>query len=132
MFARNAGKDADGHVLVAEWKKYGEAVQKDLPVTQEKILADILDKAEKRRLSWDFYDAAGKYAGVVRSRDWKRYGDVVDSLKQRITGYADPVVTWNFSDRYPFFLEAPAVSGTVSMKGLTEKVHSVFYAMTGS
>ncbi len=128
VFARNAGKDADGHVLVAEWKKYGEAVQKDLPVTQEKILADILDKAEKRRLSWDFYDAAGKYAGVVRSRDWKRYGDVVDSLKQRITGYADPVVTWNFSDRYPFFLEAPAVSGTVSMKGLTEKVHSVFYA----
>ena len=40
LVAEAGKRDRDGHVLMSEWKNYYEAVEKDLPQTQEKVLND--------------------------------------------------------------------------------------------
>lgn len=127
VFAKGDRRDDEGHLLVMEWKEYREAEEKDLPRTQEKVLKDIIDKAGNRRLSWDFYDAVKKYRDVVRSRDWKRYQAVTDSLRTAVAGYGYPVVTWNLSDSYPVFVEAPGIREISENEELKSSRNDQFY-----
>ena len=125
--AAYAKTDDCGHVLVREWKDYYEAVEKDLPQTRADVLEKIIGKAEKRRLSWDFYDAVRKYRDAVRSFDWKRYNAETDTLRARIAEYGDPVVIWNFSDVYPRLAEVPDMEDIAAMTFLKSRRSDSFY-----
>ena len=54
LVAEAGKRDRDGHVLMSEWKNYYEAVEKDLPQTQEKVLKKLVEKMmrhlEQKRL----------------------------------------------------------------------------------
>lgn len=128
LSARGLKTDADGHVLVREWKEYSEAVRKDLPQSGAEVLEEIMDKAEDRRLTWDFYDAIRKYYGTVASYDWKKAGAAVETLKERITGYGSPVMIWNFADVWPFYTDREDIGSIAAMKELQREKNSRFYS----
>lgn len=126
LVAEAGKRDRDGHVLMSEWKNYYEAVEKDLPQTQEKVLKKLVEKSADRHLPWDFYDAVRKYCSAVRSYDWKRYGTVTDSLKTVVADYGYPVVLWNLSD-YPLYEEIPDPAGQEIRKDLLRNRNDQFY-----
>ena len=126
-YAGTVKTDDDGHVLIKDWKEYGEAVEKDLPQTQADVLERIMGKSERKGLSWDFYDAVRKYRDAVRAFDWKRFNAETGTLEKRIADYGDLVVTWNFSDTYPRLAEIPAVEEIAGETGLKDRHNSRFY-----
>ncbi len=126
-YAGTVKTDDDGHVLIKDWKEYGEAVEKDLPQTQADVLERIIGKSERKGLSWDFYDAVRKYRDAVRAFDWKRFNAETGTLGKRIADYGDLVVTWNFSDTYPRLAEIPAVEEIAGETGLKDRHNSRFY-----
>ena len=128
LSARGLKTDADGHVLVREWKEYSEAVRKDLPQSGAEVLEEIMDKAEDRRLTWDFYDAIRKYYGTVASYDWKKAGAAVETLKERIAGYGSPVMIWNFAEVWPFYTDREDIGSIAAMKELQREKNSCFYS----
>ena len=128
LSARGLKTDADGHVLVREWKEYSETVRKDLPQSRAEVLEEIMDKAEDRRLTWDFYDAIRKYYGTVASYDWKKAGAAVETLKERIAGYGSPVMIWNFADVWPFYTDREDIGSIAAMKELQREKNSRFYS----
>ena len=125
--AKTVKRDADGHVLVKDWKEYAEAVEKDLPQSQEKILARIIGKAEDRRLPWDFYDAVRRYPGAVRSYNWKNVQDTIAMLESRVTGFGSPVVTWNLAEVWPLNMERPDIDDIAASEELRREKNDQFY-----
>ena len=119
--------DPEGHVLVREWKKYSDAVSKDLPQSRADILEDIMDKAESRRLTWDFYDAVRKYYGTVRSYDWKKAQTLDEVLKERVLEYGSPVLVWNFAEVWPLYTDRAEVTDIAAMKELLQERNCPFY-----
>ena len=66
---KSAETDSEGHVLVALWADYQQAVSLDRPAKQVEILSKIKSESSEKRLAWDFYDAAKKYVSDAASRN---------------------------------------------------------------
>ena len=126
--AKDGRRDASGHVLVSEWKRWEDAVKKDLPDSQREILEDILEKSEKRDLPWDFYSAAKACYYGVRLSNWKEAGATAGMIARKTGEYGNLVVTWNLaSDRFPE-VELPAISAILSAReSLLGKKTDQFY-----
>ena len=121
------GGDDEGHVLKREWRKYDEAVEKDLPQTASKTLEDIMAKAESRRLAWDFCDAVRKYYGTVSAFDWKQARTLDEVLKERVEKFGSAVVTWNFADVWPLYTDRADIKDIAAMKELQKERNPQFY-----
>ena len=121
------GGDDEGHVLKREWRKYDEAAENDLPQTASKTLEDIMDKAESRRLAWDFYDAVRKYYGTVSAFDWKQARTLDEVLKERVEKFGSAVVTWNFADVWPLYTDRADIKDIAAMKELQKERNPQFY-----
>lgn len=92
IFAAN--KDDEGHTLVSLWKSYYSAVEKDKPKEQASILEDIKKEAAAKRLSWDFYDACGRYVDARTSTNWKLHDELTAQKEKELDEYDDPFVNF--------------------------------------
>ena len=89
-----AAMNNDGHVLTDLWQKYDDARKADRPQQEAEILADIRQKALKRHLPVDFYDAATEYVGTVQRRDWKQRDKLYEELETYVKRFDEPLVTF--------------------------------------
>ena len=89
-----AAMNNDGHVLTDLWQKYDDARKADRPQQEAEILADIRQKALKRHLPVDFYDAATEYVGNVQRRDWKQRDKLYEELETYVKRFDEPLVTF--------------------------------------
>lgn len=96
---KSAEADSEGHVLVALWADYQQAVSLDRPAKQVEILSKIKSEASEKRLAWDFYDAAKKYVSDAASRNWKLQDSLKLNLGEEITKFDEPVMSfvWKLS-----------------------------------
>lgn len=96
---KSAETDSEGHVLVALWADYQQAVSLDRPVKQLEILSRIKSEASEKRLVWDYYDAAKKYASDAASRNWKLQDSLKLKLGEEIAKFDEPVMSfvWKLS-----------------------------------
>lgn len=96
---KSAEADSEGHVLVALWADYQQAVSLDRPVKQLEILSKIKSEASEKRLAWDFYDAAKKYVSDAVSRNWKLQDSLKLKLGEEIAKFDEPVMSfvWKLS-----------------------------------
>lgn len=96
---KSAEADSEGHVLVALWADYQQAVSLDRPVKQLEILSKIKSEASEKRLAWDFYDAAKKYVSDAASRNWKLQDSLKLKLGEEIAKFDEPVMSfvWKLS-----------------------------------
>lgn len=96
---KSAEADSEGHVLVALWADYQQAVSLDRPVKQLEILSKIKSEASEKRLAWDFYDAAKKYVSDAASRNWKLQDSLKLELGEEIAKFDEPVMSfvWKLS-----------------------------------
>lgn len=96
---KSAEADSEGHVLVALWADYQQAVSLNRPVKQLEILSKIKSEASEKRLAWDFYDAAKKYVSDAASRNWKLQDSLKLKLGEEIAKYDEPVMSfvWKLS-----------------------------------
>lgn len=96
---KSAEADSEGHVLVALWADYQQAVSLDRPVKQLEILSKIKSEASGKRLAWDFYDAAKKYVSDAASRNWKLQDSLKLKLGEEIAKFDEPVMSfvWKLS-----------------------------------
>lgn len=96
---KSAEADSDGHVLVALWADYQQAVSLDRTVKQLEILLKIKSEASEKRLAWDFYDAAKKYVSDAASRNWKLQDSLKLKLGEEIAKFDEPVMSfvWKLS-----------------------------------
>ena len=96
---KSAETDSEGHVLVALWADYQQAVSLDRPAKQVEILSKIKSEASEKRLAWDFYDAAKKYVSDAASRNWKLQDSLKLNLGEEIAKFDEPVMSfvWKLS-----------------------------------
>lgn len=96
---KSAEADSEGHVLVALWADYQQAVSLDRPVKQLEILSKIKSEASEKRLAWDYYDAAKKYVTDAASRNWKLQDSLKLKLGEEIAKFDEPVMSfvWKLS-----------------------------------
>lgn len=96
---KSAETDSEGHVLVALWADYQQAVSLDRPVKQLEILSKIKSEASEKRLAWDYYDAAKKYVSDAASRNWKLQDSLKLKLGEEIAKFDEPVMSfvWKLS-----------------------------------
>lgn len=96
---KSAETDSEGHVLVALWADYQQAVSLDRPVKQLEILSKIKSEAAEKRLAWDYYDAAKKYVSDAASRNWKLQDSLKLKLGEKIAKFDEPVMSfvWKLS-----------------------------------
>lgn len=96
---KSAEADSEGHVLVALWADYQQAVSLDRPVKQLEILSKIKSEASEKRLAWDYYDAAKKYVSDAASRNWKLQDSLKLKLGEEIAKFDEPVMSfvWKLS-----------------------------------
>lgn len=96
---KSAVTDSEGHVLVALWADYQQAVSLDRPVKQVEILSKIKSEAAEKRLAWDYYDAAKKYVSDAASRNWKLQDSLKLKLGEEIAKFDEPVMSfvWKLS-----------------------------------
>lgn len=96
---KSAETDSEGHVLVALWADYQQAVSLDRPAKQVEILSKIKSEASEKRLAWDFYDAAKKYVSDAASRNWKLQDSLKLKLGEEIAKFDEPVMSfvWKLS-----------------------------------
>ena len=96
---KSAETDSEGHVLVALWADYQQAVSLDRPAKQLEILSKIKSEAAEKRLAWDFYDAAKKYVSDAASRNWKLQDSLKLKLGEEIAKFDEPVMSfvWKLS-----------------------------------
>lgn len=96
---KSAETDSEGHVLVALWADYEQAVSLDRPAKQIEILSKIKSEASEKRLAWDFYDAAKKYVSDAASRNWKLQDSLKLNLGEEIAKFDEPVMSfvWKLS-----------------------------------
>ena len=96
---KSAEADSEGHVLVALWADYQQAVSLDRPAKQVEILSKIKSEAAEKRLAWDYYDAAKKYASDAASRNWKLQDSLKLKLGEEIAKFDEPVMSfvWKLS-----------------------------------
>lgn len=96
---KSAEADSEGHVLVALWADYQQAVSLDRPVKQLEILSKIKSEAAEKRLAWDYYDAAKKYVSDAASRNWKLQDSLKLKLGEEIAKFDEPVMSfvWKLS-----------------------------------
>lgn len=96
---KSAETDSEGHVLVAVWTDYQQAVSLDRPVKQLEILSKIKSEASEKRLAWDYYDAAKKYVSDAASRNWKLQDSLKLKLGEEIAKFDEPVMSfvWKLS-----------------------------------
>lgn len=96
---KSAEADSEGHVLVALWADYQQAVSLDRPAKQLEILSKIKSEASEKRLAWDFYDAAKKYVSDAASRNWKLQDSLKLKLGEEIAKFDEPVMSfvWKLS-----------------------------------
>lgn len=96
---KSAETDSEGHVLVALWADYQQAVSLDRPAKQVEILSKIKSEASEKRLAWDFYDAAKKYVSDAASRNWKLQDSLKLKLGEEIAIFDEPVMSfvWKLS-----------------------------------
>lgn len=96
---KSAETDSEGHVLVALWADYEQAVSLDRPAKQVEILSKIKSEASEKRLAWDFYDAAKKYVSDAASRSWKLQDSLKLKLGEEIAKFDEPVMSfvWKLS-----------------------------------
>ena len=89
-----AAMNEEGHVLMDLWSKYDEARKADRPQQEAEILADIRQKALKKHLPVDFYDAATEYVKTVQRRDWKQRDALNEELETYVKRFEEPLVTF--------------------------------------
>lgn len=96
---KSAEADSEGHVLVALWADYQQAVSLDRPIKQLEILSKIKSEASEKRLAWDYYDAAKKYVSDAASRNWKLQDSLKLNLGEEIAKFDEPVMSfvWKLS-----------------------------------
>lgn len=96
---KSAETDSEGHVLVALWADYEQAVSLDRQAKQVEILSKIKSEASEKRLAWDFYDAAKKYVSDAASRNWKLQDSLKLNLGEEIAKFDEPVMSfvWKLS-----------------------------------
>lgn len=96
---KSAEADSEGHVLVALWADYQQAVSLDRPAKQVEILSKIKSEASEKRLAWDYYDAAKKYVSDAASRNWKLQDSLKLKLGEEIAKFDEPVMSfvWKLS-----------------------------------
>lgn len=96
---KSAETDSEGHVLVALWADYEQAVSLDRPAKQVEILSKIKSEASEKRLAWDYYDAAKKYFSDAASRNWKLQDSLKLNLGEEIAKFDEPVMSfvWKLS-----------------------------------
>lgn len=96
---KSAETDSEGHVLVALWTDYQQAVSLDRPVKQLEILSKIKSEASEKRLAWDFYDATKKYVSDAASRNWKLQDSLKLKIGEEIAKFDEPVMSfvWKLS-----------------------------------
>ena len=96
---KSAETDSEGHVLVALWADYEQAVSLDRPAKQVEILSKIKSEASEKRLAWDYYDAAKKYVSDAASRNWKLQDSLKLNLVEEIAKFDEPVMSfvWKLS-----------------------------------
>lgn len=96
---KSAETDSEGHVLVALWADYEQAVSLDRPVKQVEILSKIKSEASEKHLAWDYYDAAKKYVSDAASRNWKLQDSLKLKLGEEIAKFDEPVMSfvWKLS-----------------------------------
>lgn len=96
---KSAETDSEGHVLVALWADYQQAVSLDRPAKQVEILSKIKSEASEKRLAWDYYDAAKKYVSDAASRNWKLQDSLKLKIGEEIAKFDEPVMSfvWKLS-----------------------------------
>jgi len=96
---KSAETDSEGHVLVALWADYEQAVSLDRPAKQVEILSKIKSEASEKRLAWDYYDAAKKYVSDAASRNWKLQDSLKLKIGEEIAKFDEPVMSfvWKLS-----------------------------------
>ena len=96
---KSAETDSEGHVLIALWADYEQAVSLDRPAKQVEVLSKIKSEASEKRLAWDYYDAAKKYASDAASRNWKLQDSLKLKLGEEIAKFDEPVMSfvWKLS-----------------------------------
>lgn len=88
--------DSQGHVLVDLWQSFDKAYSSDKPQTSIEILDQIIAKAKKDRLSWDFYEAASRKRDIGGNINWKIRDSLESSLSEEIDAYGEPIVSLRF------------------------------------
>lgn len=121
--------DASGHRLASKWKLYEKYVKNDLPQKQEAVLLDIIEESSRKNMSWDFYDALAKYRETVANRDWKKWSEMSEKIKDAVEEYDYPVVTWNvaLSGIVNFSNPFPSLDSLKADKRLLSRRSEEFY-----
>lgn len=83
----------EGTVLRREWKQYHRLSRQDLPEDEIACLESILDKADRKRLPVDFYEAAVRCRDRRVSRSWKERTDAGKQFRERILSFGLPALT---------------------------------------
>ena len=92
--------DAEGHVLTRQWQAFHKAANADRPQEMTRLLEDILDKAKRKHLSKDFYDAGREWVYAVQRRNWKERDDALAKWAKEVAAFDEPVVTLAWMDEF--------------------------------
>lgn len=88
-----AAADETDLVLTSQWRQYEQAAKADRPAEMERILDEILSKAEKDRLDIDYFRASRLKIDVVVSRNWKLRDSIRSQVTASVERYDSPMVT---------------------------------------
>lgn len=95
-----ATADQQGHLLGELWGKYEKAVSNDRPKDQLSILEEIKHRAAKEHLTFDFCDAARKYADVRSRMNWKLSDSLESRLDEELEAFGEPAAMIFASRKY--------------------------------
>ena len=93
-------KDSEGHVLTREWQAFHKASNADKPKEMASILEGIREKAMKRHLSEDFYDAGREWVYVIQRRNWKERESARAQFQKEVAAFDEPIVTLSWMEEF--------------------------------
>lgn len=100
-----SSRDEQGHVLSEMWKVYYKAREKDMVKDQVKALEKIIEEAEEKDLSWDFYDAWDKYVETQASINWKTRQEYEQKMDVAIKAFNDATLCFFHNKEGEEFIE---------------------------
>lgn len=130
-----ASADEQGHLLVNLWGKYEKAVLDDRPKEQLSTLEEIKRQAKEKHLTYDFCDAARKYADVRSSMNWKLRDSLERRLDEELEEFGEPAAMIFASRKY---LDADSLEACIRansgklLSSSNRTLYSNDYRITGS
>ena len=92
--------DAEGHVLTRQWQAFHKASNADRPQEMTRLLEEIVEKAKKKHLSKDFYDAGREWVYAVQRRNWKEREGALKKWAEQVAEFDEPIVTLAWMEEF--------------------------------